>query len=164
MRKAFLHTGSNRGSRLEMLHEAHRQIGEKTGEILLASSVYETEPWGFHDETPFLNQVLEIKTDLSPEILLQSILEIETVMGRKREFKGYLSRKIDIDILFYDDLVICTENLVIPHPRMHERRFVLIPLAEIAKDFIHPVFHRSIEELLVSCSDQSRVEVWHTSD
>jgi 2-amino-4-hydroxy-6-hydroxymethyldihydropteridine diphosphokinase len=164
MHRVFLLIGSNRGDRLSLLAAARRLIEEKTGEILHMSSVYETEPWGFQDETPFLNQVLEIRTDLIPGILLQNILHAETEMGRKRVKKGYQSRNIDIDILFYDDLILSSENLVIPHPLLQDRRFVLVPLAEIAKDFNHPVFQRSIEELLVYCNDQSRVTILPAKD
>jgi 2-amino-4-hydroxy-6-hydroxymethyldihydropteridine diphosphokinase len=157
MAKVFILTGSNRGNRLQMLRKAEECIEEVIGMITVRSSVYETEPWGFQDEIPFLNQVLMAETDLLPDRLLKEILVIETSMGRKRESMGYQARVIDIDILLYNDNVINTEELIIPHPRLADRRFVLMPLAEIAGEYFHPVFQCTISELLVNCRDYSKV-------
>jgi 2-amino-4-hydroxy-6-hydroxymethyldihydropteridine diphosphokinase len=155
--KAFLGIGSNLGNRRENLIIAIRRIEEVTGNALCLSSVYETEPWGFSSDTSFLNMVAGIETSLSPVALLSAILEIEISMGRIRGNKQYSSRIIDIDILIFGDLVIDEKHLHIPHSHLHERRFVLVPLCEIAPGFIHPVFNKTISSLLESCSDHSSV-------
>ena len=157
MHNVFLMTGSNVGDRVAMLRQAGDHISEKIGRIIKLSSFYETEPWGFKDKTAFVNQALEVLTGLAPMELLEQVLRIERLMGRTRDGKGYKPRQIDIDILFYDDLIMNGNDLVVPHPRIRERQFVLIPLAEIAKDLIHPVFRKPIQELLVNCSDNSWV-------
>ena len=154
---AFLGIGSNLGNREENLSSAVSMIGEIAGNILSASSVYETEPWGFQSDNKFLNMVLLIESDLEPRALLQTLLEIEVSMGRIRENADYSSRSIDLDILFYNNLVTEEQGLIIPHPHLHDRRFVLVPMAEIAPDLIHPVFHKSILTLLNSCGDKSAV-------
>jgi len=159
MKQVFLGLGSNLGKRKENLHTALAMIGEMTGRILLSSSVYETEPWGFETEHRFLNMVVKLETELVPSDLLEALLEIEKSMGRVRDKKQYSSRVIDIDILFYEDLDIAYHNLKIPHPHIQDRRFVLVPLVEIAPDFIHPVFHKSVKVLLDSCSDNSAVRI-----
>ena len=153
----FLGTGSNEGNRKDNLEKALEMIRARSGEILISSSLYETEPWGFEADTPFLNMVVKIETRLDPVNLLENMLSIERSMGRKRETKGYSSRIIDIDILFYDNLILESQNLHIPHPLLHKRLFVLVPLAEIAPDLIHPVYNKSILSLLSSCTDTSKV-------
>lgn len=158
--KAFLLLGSNRGNRLQMLSCAVAMIEENAGKVLSSSSLYETAPWGFKDKTHFLNQVLCIHTQLSPMDLLTTLLGIETTIGRKREGENYTSRLIDIDILFFDDYVIEQEQLVIPHPRLHKRRFALIPLAEVAADLIDPVSGLKVRELLQQCDDNSEVKIF----
>ena len=159
MRQVFLGIGSNLGNREENLKNALCRIGEEIGSILISSSVYETEPWGFDADNQFLNMVIKIETKLIPPDLLDALLEIERSMGRVRDKKQYSSRMIDIDILFYEDHVIAYHKLRIPHPYIPDRRFVLVPLIEIAPDFIHPVFHKSVKELLCSCSDNSAVRI-----
>jgi 2-amino-4-hydroxy-6-hydroxymethyldihydropteridine diphosphokinase len=157
MKKVFLCLGSNLGERLEHLKEAKKMIAELIGKILSESRLYETEPWGFESENDFLNMVLCVETGLSPSGLMGRILMIESKLGRIRCETGFSSRSIDIDILLYGEEVYADEAINIPHLHLHERRFVLVPLSEIAPDFIHPIIKKSIKTLLETCSDQSRV-------
>ena len=157
MNTIYLGIGTNLGNREENIIEAVDLIEKYIGSVIQSSSIYETEPWGFKSEYLFLNMVVRVETRLSPEILLRKILMIEELMGRVRDGGGYKSRVIDIDILLYDTLVIDNKILQIPHHRMTERRFVLVPLCEIADDLIHPVMGKSIRELLEECRDESKV-------
>jgi 2-amino-4-hydroxy-6-hydroxymethyldihydropteridine diphosphokinase len=157
MKRIFLGIGTNLGKREDNLKKAFVLIKEHVGPVKLASSVYETEPWGFHSENDFLNMVVEVETTLSPSGLLGRVLMIESLLGRLREGKEYKSRIIDIDILLYGQRVIEKKVLVIPHPLMHARRFILVPFCEIAGDMIHPVLKKSIQELVKGCKDKSRV-------
>ncbi len=152
MNKVFLLTGGNLGNRLHNLQKAVEWVERECGRIVSQSSVYETAPWGFSEQPLFLNQALEIETQLLPQDLLKNILQIEEQMGRRRVMK-LGPRVIDIDILLMDDLVLESAQLTIPHPHMKERRFVLMPLAEIAGEIIHPVFLKPINELLEACTD-----------
>jgi 2-amino-4-hydroxy-6-hydroxymethyldihydropteridine diphosphokinase len=145
---------------LKNLDDAKIGIGESVGKIITASLVYETEPWGFKSETEFLNQVVLVETNLSPSGLLGRVLMIESQLGRLRDEKQYTSRKIDIDILLYNNSIIKDVSLVIPHPLMHERRFVLTPLCEIAPDLIHPALKKSIKYLLKKCPDKCKVVLY----
>lgn len=142
----FLLLGSNLGTRELFLQQAIESISVQVAPVQLASSVYETQSWGKTDEPDYLNQVLMLQTDLSAQDVLEKILGIELQMGRKREVK-WGSRIIDIDILFCGNAVIHEFNLVVPHPELYKRSFTLIPLAEIAPDFIHPVFKKNILQL-----------------
>ena len=160
LHKAYLLLGSNRGNRPEMLKQAAGLIEKQVGKRTASSSVYETAPWGFFDKTFFLNQVLCVETLLSPYDLLDALLRIETVIGRIRHGKNYISRIIDIDILFFGNHIINQEHLTIPHPRLHERKFTLLPLAEIAAGFIHPVFRLTVGDLVLRCTDSSEVNLF----
>lgn len=143
-----------------MLELARNGIEERLGSIVRASSIYETEPWGFISENSFLNQVIEISTDENPEQLLDNILKLEKELGRERHGSGYSSRTIDIDILFYNDRIIRKKNLTIPHPRIQERMFTLAPLKELDEDMVHPGSHKTIGELYRECKDSVRVELY----
>jgi 2-amino-4-hydroxy-6-hydroxymethyldihydropteridine diphosphokinase len=147
----YLSLGSNLENRLNHLHSALSYFS-----VLAQSSIYETEPVDYLSQPWFLNVVVEIGTELSPQQLLRFCLEIETKLGRKRDIpKG--PRTIDIDLLFYNDLILNNEELILPHPRIAERRFVLIPLNEIAPALVHPVLKKSMAELLFDCIDNSIV-------
>jgi 2-amino-4-hydroxy-6-hydroxymethyldihydropteridine diphosphokinase len=161
METAFLLLGGNIGDRETALRNAISQIESAVGTIDLVSSFYETEPWGMLGAENFLNIALKITTGLSAIELLRALLEIEEQSGRKRNQKKdeYESRPIDIDILFYGSAVVQTTQLNIPHPKLHDRRFVLVPLYEIAADFIHPVLNKSIFTLLKECQDKLETEV-----
>lgn len=128
------------------------------GRLIQKSSLYETAPWGFSDKQLFLNQVLLFETALSARQVFQTIVEIENQLGRIRNGNGYESRTIDIDILFYGEEVVFSDDLVIPHPRIQERKFVLEPMFELSPEFIHPVEKKSIRELLAVCTDQLAVD------
>jgi 2-amino-4-hydroxy-6-hydroxymethyldihydropteridine diphosphokinase len=146
MHLIYLGLGSNLGNRPENLESAIKNL-EPDVKVLKCSAVYETPPWGFEDQPEFLNQVIEAETSLAPGELLEYVKEVEVRIGRKKTFR-YGPRSIDIDILFYNDIVINSPPLVIPHERISERVFVLMPLADIAPDFLHPVLGKSVLSLL----------------
>lgn len=150
---AFLLTGGNTGNRLQHLITAKQYIGEYCGLVADASSVYETAAWGLTDQPAFYNQALQLHTNMQADELMVMLLHIENKMGRVRTVKMG-PRVIDIDILFFNDDIIKTETLIIPHPWLHKRRFALMPMTEIAPQFIHPVFKKNIQELLAICDDE----------
>ncbi|MFN6946510.1 MAG: 2-amino-4-hydroxy-6-hydroxymethyldihydropteridine diphosphokinase [Cytophagaceae bacterium] len=154
--EVYLLTGSNLGDREGALKSAENHIREDIGEIKAISKIYETEAWGKTDQPSFYNQVLLIDTTLSPIEILNRINTIEEKMGRKRMEK-WAERIIDIDILYYQDEIVVTKDLKIPHPEIQNRRFTLIPLSEIAQDFRHPVLNVSNKRLLEMCADQLNV-------
>lgn len=158
MHKVFFSIGGNIGDRHSNLEQAVQEIGKKVGKILSISTIYETKAWGIENQPDFLNQALLVETKLSPLATLDVVLNIELGMGRIRERKWY-TRLIDIDLLFFDHQIIESERLTIPHPFLAERNFVLAPLAEIAPDFIHPVFQRRISDLYKKSPDPLEVHI-----
>ena len=157
MSTAFLGIGTNLGDREKNLVDAVAATEEFIGSILRSSSVYETEPWGFDSNDSFLNLVVKAETDLDPEGVLGRIFMIEKSFGRVRGEDRYSSRVIDIDILFFDELVLKTATLEVPHPELHKRKFVLVPLCEIEPDLIHPVLNQTVSSLLKNCEDSGKV-------
>lgn len=157
MAKVYFGIGGNLGDREHYLDRMKSLISERIGLILRYSALYESEPWGFDHEQNFINQVLIVDTQLSPAAILLEISFIEGVLGRERSDNGYSARTADIDILFYDQQVMLSPSLVIPHRFLHKRLFVLMPLAEIAPDLIHPLFSVTIRELLASCDTTTKV-------
>jgi 2-amino-4-hydroxy-6-hydroxymethyldihydropteridine diphosphokinase len=157
MNKAYLLTGGNEGDRYLNMQQARTNIEHICGQLLQVSSLYETAPWGKTDQADFLNQVLLIETIWNPRQLLNALLQIEEKGGRIRTEKN-APRTIDIDILFYNNLVIDEPGLSIPHPRIADRRFVLEPLNEISPEYIHPVLDKTIHQLLLECTDELAVK------
>lgn len=156
MHTTTLLIGGNQGDRHQLIAQATEQIRERIGSVVALSGVYETEPWGAFEDQPqsFLNRALLVETRLAPLEVLHEALIIEAALGRSRSSgnagttKLYHSRPMDIDLIFYDDMVMDTEELTLPHPRMHLRRFVLEPLAEIMPDYMHPVLHKTVKQML----------------
>lgn len=132
------------------MEQACIMVNDRCGLLVERSSAYITEPWGFEAEEWFLNELLVVETELDPDRLMDTLLDIEAALGRVRhpEQKGYCSRTVDLDILYYGDQVIHTEKVIVPHPRLHLRRFALEPLCEVIPDFLHPVFNLSQTQLL----------------
>ena len=157
MNTAYLLTGGNLGERVHNLAMARELIAAQTGNIIAASSLYETAAWGNTDQPAFLNQAIMIETPLNARQLIRRILKIEKKMGRVREEK-YGPRLIDIDILLFNNEKHNYQFLKFPHPEMQNRRFALLPLAEIAPEIIHPVLKKTITELLQECKDELEVK------
>ena len=159
MKRCFILFGSNQGNREAVFDEAYHRIINRCGQLIGISSFYESEPWGFEDDTWFLNRLIVIETMLRPDELMDRLLGIEAELGRVRhpEAIGYSSRLIDLDILYYGSRVTITEHVTSPHPLLHLRRFALMPLCEVAPKFKHPVLKLTQTELLACCPDTSKV-------
>ena len=154
--EVFLGLGSNIGDTKNNLEKACNMLNTEVGHISSLSSFYTTKPWGKTDQEDFLNQVIRIFTDLGPQTLLHKIQKIEQELGRVKGEK-WGPRSIDIDILYYGQMVLDIEDLQLPHQELTERKFVLVPLAEVAPDFVHPIFKLSNRELLDYCQDSLEV-------
>jgi 2-amino-4-hydroxy-6-hydroxymethyldihydropteridine diphosphokinase len=156
-KKVFISLGSNLGDRLQFLRNALDQIGLRLGKVIRESKVYEAAAWGHTKQPNFYNQVIELETELSPTQLLQGCLDIEKSLGRERSIL-WGERTIDLDILLFDGRSVQSENLNIPHPYLHLRNFVLVPLCEIAPDLIHPTLELTIQQLLDRCADKLEIK------
>ena len=156
---AYLLAGGNLDNTIEKFNRLSDILQKQVGNIIGISKLYQSAPWGFESLHPFINQAIAIQTTLSPEKLLDEIQHIEKSFGRtKNNTKQYQDRSMDIDIIFYDDVIIQSERLTVPHPFMHLRRFVLTPLSEIAPQIIHPVLQKNITELSIACEDKNEVQ------
>ena len=156
--------GGNQGDRVALLMKAIEQIAKRIGIVSVASSIYETEPWGFEAEQNFMNQAVVVDTDMKADEVLHEVLQIEKELGRVRSeqagggVKQYTSRPMDIDLIFYNGDIVETAELQLPHPRMHLRRFVLEPLKQIMPDYIHPKLKKTVRQLLKECDDKGVVK------
>lgn len=157
--QVFILTGSNLGYREKQLQTAANLLAQQLGKPLKQSAIYETAAWGNENQPSFLNQVLQFETTLTARNLLRIILATEQQMGRVRTQK-WAERSIDIDILFAGNAIINEPDLQVPHPFLHQRRFTLVPLNEIAPDMMHPLFKKSIHSLLLECTDDLEVKAW----
>jgi len=155
--KAYILLGSNMGNRKQFLNKSIKLIAEHGGSIVKESSIYETAAWGNTKQAAFLNKVIIIRTKFSPDDLMKTLLHIETGLGRIRTEK-YGPRTIDLDILFFDELVFHSSVVTLPHPALQDRRFVLVPLAELSPRKIHPVYQKTITRLLKECVDTLEVK------
>jgi 2-amino-4-hydroxy-6-hydroxymethyldihydropteridine diphosphokinase len=155
----YLLLGSNLGERMVWLEKAQALIEQELGPIRAASSLYETAAWGMENQAPFLNQVVAIDSTLTPEALLTKCLSIENTLGRER-LQKWGPRTLDLDILYYDELVLDSPGLRLPHPQLHLRRFTLIPLCELAPHGIHPLLKKTNLQLLEECPDRLQVKLW----
>jgi 2-amino-4-hydroxy-6-hydroxymethyldihydropteridine diphosphokinase len=157
MHTAILGIGGNLGDRQSNLELGRKWISTEIGTITRASAIYQTAAWGMDNAPDFYNQVLVVATPQTPHELMENCHHIEEKLGRERKVGEYLSRKLDIDILTFDDEVIATESVKIPHPKMHERLFVLVPLAEVAPDWKHPKLGKTATELAKACDDEGKI-------
>ena len=158
----FILLGSNLGDRQLLVNQACRLMEERCGKIVAKSRLYESEPWGFKAEQWFLNQVVVVDTDMSPDELMDELLAIEIELGRDRTtpHEGYVSRPMDLDILYWgNDLVVEKQHVIIPHPRLHQRRFTVLPLCDVAPDYVHPILKKTNLQLLDECKDTGIVKI-----
>jgi 2-amino-4-hydroxy-6-hydroxymethyldihydropteridine diphosphokinase len=154
----FVLLGGNIEPRLEYLQNAKNELEKHLGKLVNESSIFETEAWGFETKSKFLNMVLQFETEVDAVICLKTALEIELKLGRLRNADGtYSSRTIDIDLLYFNSEIIESKELIIPHPRIHLRRFTLIPLVEIAPEFVHPIKGITNKQMLSLCDDKTEV-------
>ena len=160
MPQVYLIIGSNLGDRLWYFNQAKKWLIDLAVFITKESAIYETEPWGFEDNNLFINQVIVIETHMTPASLLTELKNIEVSLGRIHKVDYYEARCIDIDILFYESLIINTTELIIPHPEIANRRFVLVPLNELNPSLYHPVLMKTCSELLAECKDTCRVDLF----
>ncbi len=158
MNTAYLLLGANIGNPVQQLQDARAEITDRIGPITQASSLYESEAWGVEDQPIFLNQVIQVETEHTVQRVLQDIMKIEILLGRIRG-QRWGSRIIDIDILYFNSEIVHEEDLQVPHPYIQERNFTLIPLVEIAADYIHPIFKKSNTELLQESTDPLNVKI-----
>lgn len=154
---AYLLLGTNMGDRLENLNTAISYIENEVGKVFAKSGIYKTEAWGKTDQPSFLNQAIGVESNLQPLVMLKTILAIEQKMGRVR-LEKWGQRLIDIDMIFYGNEIISNQDLQLPHPEMHKRKFVLEPLNEIAENFIHPIFKQKVSSILINLTDELTVE------
>ena len=153
MSKVYLSIGANKCNRSVLINKAIDEIEKKIGKIISRTSIYQSKSWGF-DSNDFYNLSLLIDTDIEPKSLLINLKKIEKSMGREDIDGSYSDRFIDIDILFYDNIIIDSEDLKIPHPKIEIRKFVLVPMLEIADDYVHPILNKTIRQLNNECDDQ----------
>ena len=157
MNTTYLILGGNKGNKLQNLEKALQLIAEKVGVIVKKSDIFATEAWGNTDQPDFLNQVLCVQTYMLAVDLLKKVISIEQMFGRVRNQEKWMERTMDIDILFYNDEIINTSDLTIPHPLLQERKFVLVPMVQLAPMLVHPVFKKNIKTLLSECQDKLEV-------
>jgi 2-amino-4-hydroxy-6-hydroxymethyldihydropteridine diphosphokinase len=165
MKKRTYHLiiGGNLGDRVARLAQARTLLAEKAGEIVNVSAIYETEPWGYTEQPLFLNQAIEMHSSKTPLIFLETIKDIEKEVGRTKAEKWH-ARTMDIDILLCGDEIVKQDRLEVPHPLLHERNFVLIPLMEIAADLIHPILKKSIEDIYTESRDKAEVYIFNQDE
>ena len=159
----YILLGSNLGDRQLLINQACEMIEERCGRIVSKSRLYESEPWGFKSEHWFLNQVVVLDTEMSPDDLMDTLLEIEKELGRDRTtpHEGYVSRPMDLDILYWGkDLIVEKQHVIVPHPRLHKRRFTLLPLCDVAPDYVHPILKKTNRQLLDECQDFGKVNIY----
>lgn len=158
MNTAYLILGGNKGDKLQNLQQAILLLGSKVGTITKKSDIFVTAAWGNTNQPDFFNQAICIETLLSPKELLKEIISIEQTLGRIRSHEKWMERTMDIDILFYNDAIIDTEDLKIPHPFIQERKFVLVPMEQLSPGLIHPILKKNIRTLLFECADELDVK------